>query len=120
MRKQNAWSLLLIAALALGFSFAQEASQQQAAVKEHHLKVSQNEKNCGTCHAASAPEIPPDTACLKCHGSYEKVAQRTAALEHNPHDSPHYGNTATCTACHSEHGRSRAICSDCHLFKYEM
>ena len=89
-------------------------------VKEHHLKVNQNGTRCDLCHGAQNPATPADdSSCFKCHGSADQVAKLTAKSDPNPHDSPHYGTDASCTACHKEHGPSEVICSSCHLFKYE-
>lgn len=89
-------------------------------VKAHHLKVHQNGTRCDLCHDAQNPATPADdSSCLKCHGSTQQVSQLTAKLEKNPHDSPHYGTQAACTACHKEHGASVVACYECHLFKFE-
>ncbi|WP_287195228.1 cytochrome c3 family protein [Syntrophothermus sp.] len=55
--------------------------------------------------------------CLKCHGSYEKIAERTAKLEPNPHENPHYGNLE-CNACHKMHRESKVYCAQCHTFDW--
>ena len=56
----------------------------------------------------------PKETCLSCHGSYDKLAERTAKLTPNPHFS-HRGEE-DCTNCHSLHGKSRLECNDCHSF----
>ena len=70
---------------------------------------------CETCHAGQAqPAAPSQRTCLKCHGSYEKLAKLTAkpGEKFNPHDS-HMGRIE-CTQCHSMHAKSHYICRDCH------
>ena len=70
---------------------------------------------CETCHAGQAAKAAPSQkTCLKCHGSYEALAKKTAKAgeKFNPHDS-HMGRVE-CTQCHSMHGKSHYICHDCH------
>ena len=50
--------------------------------------------------------------CLKCHGTYDQLAQRTAGLERNPHDS-HQGQL-DCRTCHRVHSASVYYCGQCH------
>ncbi|WP_462327601.1 cytochrome c3 family protein [Desulfobaculum sp.] len=89
-------------------------------VKDYHRKVHQNGTNCELCHGANNPSTAPDDRnCLKCHGTREQVAQLTAKLDHNPHNSPHYGTDAPCTTCHKEHEESTVYCNTCHPFHYE-
>lgn len=50
--------------------------------------------------------------CLTCHRSYESLAERTAHLSRNPHDS-HWPNVR-CTLCHKAHRPSENYCAQCH------
>jgi cytochrome c nitrite reductase small subunit len=50
--------------------------------------------------------------CLKCHISYDHIAQQTAFLDKNPHDS-HQGEMA-CSTCHISHGNQIDYCAQCH------
>ncbi len=50
--------------------------------------------------------------CLKCHISYDFIAESTAHLSRNPHDS-HNGQMA-CKTCHVSHGDQIDFCSQCH------
>jgi len=50
--------------------------------------------------------------CLECHISYDHVAEKTAHLARNPHDS-HYGQMA-CSTCHVAHGEQIDYCGQCH------
>lgn len=68
---------------------------------------------CTSCHA-DGMKAPGNEACLACHGSYDKVAERTAKLTPNPHFN-HRGEQ-NCTNCHSLHDKSRIECNDCHSF----
>ena len=89
-------------------------------VKPYHQKIHQNGTNCALCHGAENPTKAADDAnCLKCHGTREQVAQLTAELEPNPHDSPHYGFDVPCSTCHMEHKPAEIYCSSCHAFKYD-
>lgn len=55
--------------------------------------------------------------CLRCHGSYEKVAALTAKMEPNPHENPHFGNLE-CSSCHKMHKESKVYCAQCHNFDW--
>lgn len=57
--------------------------------------------------------------CLKCHGSYEKIAERTAKLEPNPHQSPHFSDME-CNLCHKMHKESKLYCAQCHDFDLDI
>jgi hypothetical protein len=52
--------------------------------------------------------------CLRCHGSYEEIAEQPAVLEmeRNPHGS-HYGEL-DCRICHKMHQTSELYCASCH------
>ena len=59
----------------------------------------------------------PNDFCLRCHGSYKEVAERTRDfqkknLSMNPHES-HYGEI-DCSLCHKSHKPSVDLCSECH------
>ncbi len=88
-------------------------------VNARQLKV-HHDNHCEECHGVQNPDKPADDRnCLECHDSGEQVAQLTDHLEYNPHDSPHYGTEAACTACHREHSPSEVICYECHLFRFK-
>ncbi len=53
-----------------------------------------------------------DTMCLKCHISYQHVAQMTDFLPRNPHDS--HNGEMPCNTCHVSHGQQIDYCSGCH------
>lgn len=89
-------------------------------IKDYHQKVHQNGVSCQLCHNGETPTTAPDDAnCMRCHGTPEQMAQKTAHLERNPHKSPHYGIYASCTSCHAEHKASQVLCYDCHTFRFE-
>lgn len=53
-----------------------------------------------------------DELCLKCHISYQHIAQNTDFLAKNPHSS-HFGQL-TCNTCHISHGEQVNYCAECH------
>lgn len=78
--------------------------------------------DCFQCHLEGDDQQPlkkvAKETCLGCHGlSYENLMAQTEALEPNPHDAPHYDKMA-CNLCHSVHGDSEMMCSECHTFTY--
>lgn len=66
--------------------------------------------------SASNPELIrrtfDDAMCLKCHISYEHIANQTDYLERNPHLS-HWPSPA-CRTCHVSHGEQIDYCAECH------
>lgn len=50
--------------------------------------------------------------CLKCHISYEHVANSTDFLLRNPHRS--HNGELPCKTCHVSHGEQIDYCSSCH------
>mgnify|MGYP003810209681 CR=1 FL=1 len=75
---------------------------------------------CQKCHAdLNAPQALSTEQCLACHGSFEKVAAKTANVKpHNPHSSPHGSTYTACDLCHHQHAKSENFCGQCHDFKY--
>ncbi len=69
---------------------------------------------CEMCHKTQPPKIVKTEDCLACHGSYEKLAERTDKNDINPHDS--HVEDAACTDCHSGHKKPRLLCDQCHEF----
>ncbi|WP_295478973.1 cytochrome c3 family protein [Sutterella sp.] len=72
--------------------------------------------DCAVCHKSGdfAKPVRKD-ACLACHGSYAKLAERTAKDHPNPHIS-HYGER-DCATCHKGHQKSTLTCNECHKFE---
>lgn len=57
------------------------------------------------------------TQCLKCHKSYEALAERTKNVTPNPHVS-HQG-AVNCEDCHKANKPAKSVelmCNDCHKF----
>ncbi len=50
--------------------------------------------------------------CIRCHGDYSRLAERTSAMQINPHASPH--GQQECEDCHRMHAPSVDVCSGCH------
>lgn len=70
---------------------------------------------CETCHVAKDGNAPVrKEACLACHGSYDKMAERTKDAVPNPHFN-HYGER-DCSTCHKGHQKSVLSCNGCHKF----
>ncbi len=68
--------------------------------------------DCEACHVDDDyDEVGMDT-CLDCHGPYEHLAELTAGVHLNPHDS-HYLDL-DCNLCHHGHQPSEDFCSTCH------
>ena len=80
----------VIAAFAVALGLAFTASAHAAAGK-----------TLAEIHGAAFPEASgwvKKDQCMKCHGSYEDLAKKTAGLEPNPHRS-HLG-AVNCQDCH--------------------
>ncbi len=87
---------------------------------DHHARAFGSEMRCETCHETKTPtDRPSDKACVKCHGSMDKIPTPPNKFDKFPHASPHYGDTLDCTICHSEHKPSRALCNDCHIVQWK-
>lgn len=107
----NMKSGLLAAACAAALSFA--LPSYAVTVNGPHANLP-----CTTCHQGTQMKAPAKEKCFGCHASYDKIAERTAKMNPNPHSS-HRGE-ANCTACHSMHAKPRFECNDCHNFKIKM
>jgi hypothetical protein len=112
--------ILAFAVLAVGafFGFMALASAEE---KQQFLSDKHQSKglNCNSCHRESPPKVnvPTDT-CLKCHGDYAKLAEKTIKLERNPHGS-HEGDLP-CESCHHAHKQSENHCAKCHPFDMKV
>jgi hypothetical protein len=89
------------------------AASAQDFMADRHLKRG---ATCADCHGTSVPSpgaLVDMSSCLKCHGSYDKVAALTQSLGgRNPHDA-HIGQL-DCTVCHHGHSEPVLYCSNCH------
>lgn len=103
----------LAAAAALAFSGASFAAGMPSKINGPHASLP-----CSTCHVNNELKAPSKDSCLACHGSYEKLAERTAKMTPNPHMN-HRGEQ-DCANCHSLHAKSRFECNDCHNFNIKM
>jgi hypothetical protein len=75
--------------------------------------------DCSGCHETPFPDNGLSMEeCLKCHGSYEELAEATRETEPNPHDS-HYMDLR-CTLCHKVHTDSVLYCNTCHEFELDV
>jgi hypothetical protein len=78
--------------------------------------------NCEKCHGKTGkPEALTMEQCVACHGSTEKLAEKTKDVKPtNPHTSPHYGTNLDCNLCHHQHAKSENYCSSCHKFDFKV
>ena len=59
-----------------------------------------------------------EAQCLKCHGSLDKVAERTKNVKPNPHYNHLVG--LNCLECHRGHQKGVNMCADCHNIKFNV
>ncbi|WP_172623384.1 cytochrome c3 family protein [Arabiibacter massiliensis] len=119
---------LATGAFGLGCAPSQEKAQPSATSQEElaaayplsNVQHASSNMKCAACHDEEDPAQGVDAVssekCLSCHGSREKVAERTAGIGEgvNPHDNFHYDMQLECTTCHKSHGESVNLCSSCH------
>ena len=93
--------------------FTCSVSQADNFLADRH---SQKKIKCIACHDTGSPqkgafaEMPK---CLKCHGTYDEVKERTKSFgKQNPHNN-HVGEL-DCTVCHYGHSKSVLYCAKCH------
>jgi cytochrome c nitrite reductase small subunit len=55
--------------------------------------------------------------CLKCHGTYSELAQKTSNVTPNPHQS-HLGEIQ-CQLCHKSHKPFENYCLKCHKWNFQ-
>lgn len=101
----------LIATLtAITFVFASTAYAAGTADRHTAMGV-----KCESCHVTKDKTVPVrKAACLTCHQSYAKMAERTAKVHPNPHYN-HFGDR-DCSTCHKGHEKSVLTCDQCHKF----
>ncbi|MBV7438373.1 Cytochrome c3 [Aeromonas encheleia] len=86
-------------------------------LKPHHGKLG---FTCENCHQGKDPkqyQRLKTEDCLACHGSAQKVANRTRFMDANhtnPHNSLHDKLDLDCYECHAEHKPSQNLCQTCH------
>lgn len=101
------------------FGYAAENTLSGVPIKAHHFNLMGKSGSCKTCHGTAVPnERPSSDACIRCHGTMDEIPTKENKFDKLPHDSAHYRNTLECTACHSEHKPSHAICNDCHIVEF--
>jgi hypothetical protein len=65
--------------------------------------------DCLGCHGEPFPTNDvPMANCLKCHGSFEKLAQKA------PIHGPTHRGPLECRECHKAHAKSVSMCTQCH------
>ena len=106
--------------LAVGIGLAWAASVGTAGAADDVYNSDFHSKQglqCFGCHGEWKPTSEAyGDGCLMCHVGYADVAQRTKALEHNPHDN-HFvkASEPDCTDCHQTHQPDKNLCVECHI-----
>ncbi len=110
-------TVLTLLAAALGLSFALSAQAADFGADRHVKKG----VSCEMCHGPkNETAYPTIDQCVKCHEP-NAVAEKTKAVKpHNPHVSPHYGNTLDCALCHFQHAATENYCDQCHQFGFKV
>jgi hypothetical protein len=55
--------------------------------------------------------------CLKCHGTYDELAQKTSNVKPNPHQ--HHLGEIECGLCHKSHRPFVNHCAECHDWNFK-
>lgn len=110
---------LLLAGLIAGMLAASSAGAAQFLADRH---VERGVK-CEQCHGTAAPAKGAKVSteqCGACHGSLDKVAERTKAKGLQP--DPHYNHLVglQCGECHRGHAQSVYMCENCHNLKAKV
>jgi hypothetical protein len=114
MIKRFFFSMVVLAAcMGLGMGAMAQSAKQSTAQASVTSKHASKGVACKQCHGAKTTEPVAMTKCVTCH-STKSVAQRTANVKPNPHDSRHFGTEADCNTCHHQHKPSQSLCADCH------
>lgn len=103
---------LIVAAAVMLISFSASAANT---MKPHH----EDALDCRTCHTTKGKfQRPEAETCIECHGGMSEIPTKPNRWDKNPHNSHHYEDLLECTACHSEHKPSEAICVECHVVEF--
>ncbi|MEL1134649.1 cytochrome c3 family protein [Desulfitobacterium sp. THU1] len=71
---------------------------------------------CEQCHVTEGKPVTKQQ-CQSCHKNIEDLRAKTKDMDPNPH-GPHHYDLEDCTICHSVHGKSQMMCSQCHDFPW--
>ena len=109
------YGLIIVSAAAAG-EMKQYNYTQGTQGRSYHSDVYND--NCNGCHTNSNGKLDAtDAACIGCHGAINMIKideKKLVFPKANPHKSVHYGNGASCLACHSEHQMKAPVCASCH------
>ncbi|WP_025821233.1 cytochrome c3 family protein [Shewanella marina] len=89
--------------------------------RENHSFI--YEDGCNACHQGGGKKNTTDAACVECHGDVTSIDMdetKLAVPEAHPHKSIHFGQGASCLACHAEHEKKAPLCADCHRTWFEV
>lgn len=108
-RRLGAAAVALALCVLMGMAVAIAAQPKVPLMADVHGELG---LDCEACHTGGEyGEVDMDT-CLECHGPYGRLAELTAGVALNPHDS-HYLDP-DCNLCHHGHQPAEDFCSSCH------
>lgn len=108
---------LVLAMMLAGFAATSFAAEPAFLADRHVARGAP----CESCHGVKAPTPGakvPSAACTTCHGSLDKVAERTKAKVPNPHYNHLIGTD--CQECHKGHAQSVNLCGSCHNLDWKV
>lgn len=110
-------TFLMTMSLAAGLVLSARAGAADMLADRHVARGT----TCVACHGTDKPAVGAtvkNETCLTCHGPVEKLAERTAKVDPNPHYN-HLINVG-CQECHQGHKQSVNMCSSCHNLHYKV
>lgn len=106
-------SLFALIGCAMALAFLFEGSAYAQGLADRYVARG---LQCQSCHDTTPPKADVKSAkCETGRGSMAKVAEKTADLDINPHDSHIEG--AQCLECHQRHKKPQLLCDQCHEFR---
>ncbi|MGL4668089.1 MAG: cytochrome c3 family protein [Saezia sp.] len=113
---------MMMALCCIGYVHAVERAPMKGGMDGRANHAALYDGSCTSCHGADPQKNVTDQTCVQCHGEMKKIqldASRLPIPEANPHASVHFGEGASCLACHAEHKQKAPLCSDCHTSWFE-
>ena len=127
MKNHHCWKYtplaVLLALVVTGLMLGSELYDQAWAQGQGKFLADRHQAkgfSCATCHKESPPKAAVSSEiCRQCHGSAEKLAEKTSDVRpSNPHES-HLGDVA-CDQCHHGHKAPQNACAQCHTFGFKV
>ena len=103
-------NLLVTALIFMGVTMCNSTIAETWKWQQFHID---NGVKCNACHKSNVNDYVNNDQCLKCHKSYDALAEKTKDMEINVHQSAHFKNLE-CTSCHTSHTELKVFCEDCH------